>query len=835
MVATDAHRPKVWGKRVPPRLKNFTGRDDLLEGLRDKLSTAVTAVLPHALHGMGGVGKTQIAVEYAYRYQSEYDLVWWVSADRPELINASLAALAPYLGLEGVKAQGIDDAANTVLNALRTGEPFERWLVIFDNAHQPDEVNDLIPHGSGHVIITSRNQEWQDAADTISVDVFTRRESVEFLRKRVPKGMTDAEAGRLAQELGDLPLALEQAGAMQALVGMSVDEYLALLEKQMMVVLDIHKPREYPRSMTAAWRLSVSQLGEQLPEAVDLLRCCAFFGSEPIPREVFRRGSPVPGDRLSRVLDDPILHSRAIRLIGNLALAKIDAGRRTLQVHRLIQSLLRAELSKEDQEYFRHTVHLLLESAAPDDPDVEGNWPRYSELIAHVTAASLETCQIPEVRAFANKSIRYLHRAGDWKTASTFADRFIERWTTDSGADDPDVIFARRHLGNVLRELGRFSEAYENDKDALEIARRVLGPDDPRTLMLANQFAADLRAQGDFVGALRQDEDTLHRYEHVYGHNASQTLRMVNNLALDVGLVSRYFDARELQLKAYDGLKTTKGVTAVSLLIAWNNLARLVRLCGDYAAACDLGEDAYDYAVGELGADHVRTLHIAKDRAIALRRHGDYDLALEIAESVYERCLRLLGEDQPDTLAAAMNLVNILRTTGSITTAFSLARGTMDLYARVYGEDHPYTHGCVGNLALLHRVRGDALTASRLNEKSLARLDAKLTRDHHYSLTLATNLANDQAVLGNLDQARTLCQDTLDRARVVLGEEHPLALGNAANLVGIMRRQGDDEGAETLAGTTFETYDRLLGVHHPDTIVAKEIRPLDFDFDPPPM
>jgi hypothetical protein len=140
--------PAVWGN-VPQQNKNFTGRPEILGLLRDGLSSKVTAVLPHALQGMGGVGKTQVAIEYAYRYRSEYDLVWWIPSDQPPLVRSSLAALAPQLGLPPVTASGVEGAAASVLDALRRGTPYQRWLLIFDNADQPEELNEIIPPWTG--------------------------------------------------------------------------------------------------------------------------------------------------------------------------------------------------------------------------------------------------------------------------------------------------------------------------------------------------------------------------------------------------------------------------------------------------------------------------------------------------------------------------------------------------------------------------------------------------------------------------------------------------------------------------------------------------------------
>jgi hypothetical protein len=826
--------PAIWGG-VPQRNKNFTGRDDTLAQLRQGVSNKVTAVLPHALQGMGGVGKTAVAIEYAHRYRSEYELVWWVPADQPTLVRSSLAALAEPLGLQSAMAAGIESAATAVLNALRRGQPSARWLLIFDNADQPEDLNDIIPRGPGDVLITSRNHRWQAVVDTVQVNVFSRAESTDFLAKRVPKGLTESEAARLAEELGDLPLALEQAGALQAETGMSVDEYLRLLKEHAAEIMAEGKSAEYPLSMTAAWKLSVSTLNRQLPQATELLRFCAFFGPEPIPRDVFRRGTQVTETRVSDLIAKPILLARVIRELGRFALVKIDG--RTIGVHRLIQALLRDELNLDEQAAYRHEVHLILTAAAPNDPDDDELWPRFAELVAHVAAPATELaqCRDPAVRAFALKVVRYLYRSGDNASSQLFAERFIAQWTKDSGSDDPTVLDAQRHLGNVLRELGQYSATFELSEATLRRVREALGERDPLALALTNSFGADLRAHGDFAAAGALDEESLGLHQAVFGPTDPQTLRVMNNLALDYGLTSKYSAARDLHQRTYllqsEG---TSGVSAIDVLNTWNCLARAVRLCGDYTESRDVGEDAYDYGREVLGSDHYMTLRTARDLSIALRRIADaYDEALEMATDVLNRCTRLFGEGHPDTLAAAINLTNIQRTIGRADQALGLAESTVGSYPAVYGPDHPYTHGCAGNLALLLRVTGDLAGARRLNEGALAELDERLTRDHHYPLTVATNLASDLAALKEIGKARALGVDTLARLRTLLGEDHPITLGCAANLVADLRADGATEEAERLAADTLDRYAVTLGPDHPDAKAAAAGRRLDFDFDPP--
>ncbi|GII17627.1 FxSxx-COOH system tetratricopeptide repeat protein [Planomonospora parontospora] len=826
-------QPLIWGK-VPQRNKNFTGRGELLDKLHDSVTSDVTAVVPHALHGFGGVGKTHVAIEYAYRYRHEYDLVWWIPADQPMLVRSSLAGLAPHLGLPPSSAAGIEDASAAVLDALRRGEPYARWLLVFDNAEQPEDINDIVPRGPGHVLITSRNHAWQGVVDTIPVDVFSRTESIEFLRKRVLKGINPQDAGRLAQELGDLPLALEQAGALHAETGMSVEEYLRLLKEQTTQLLDANKPSDYPLSMTAAWALSVSQLDAKMPEAVELLRCCAFFGPEPIPRDVFGRldEERTARSRLGRLLTNPILLSKAIRELGRYALVRIDSGSRTIQVHRLVQALLREDVDEEDRQGFREEVHLLLAAAAPDRPDDTENWPLYAELLGHVTPAQVKTAGDPAVRRFALDTVRYLYSSGDYPSARDLAREFLEEWRA-AGESDPWVLSAQRHLGIVLRELGDYAEAFALNQATLQLMRTSLGPEHEETLLLTNSHGADFRTRGDFTAALEHDLESLHRHRERFGPKSSRTLRALNNLAVDYLLVGDYGRAFELQNEAFTEQRRNRKSSEVEELSSWNGLARIVRLRGEYFEACDLGEDAYEFGVQAVGADHPWTLRTAKDLSIAKRRAGLIEEAFEIAQRTFERVERIFGRDHPDTLAAALCMANTLRAMGETAEALELLQDTARRYPRIFGESHPFRYGCDMNRALLLRVNGDVEGARRLDQESLDGLDLRLGRDHHYSLTCAINLVSDLATLGDGEQARVFGVDTLGRLRNLLGEDHPLTLASAANLVVDLRAAGAGEEADTLAADTFDRYRRVLGEDHPDVQVARAGERLDFDFDPP--
>lgn len=832
--------PQIWGG-IPPRNPNFTGRAELLKLLRARISGSATAVVPtsevssHALQGMGGVGKTFLAVEYVYRYRSEYDLVWWIPAHQPALVRSYLADLAPGLGLPPPSISGTDEAARAVLRALNRGEPHKRWLLVFDNAIEPAKLTDLIPGGPGHVLLTTRNYGWRNQVETLEIDVFQRAESVEFLRRRV--SITEAEAGRLADALGDLPLALEQAAALKAETGMAVGEYLDLLRERTRELMDQNRPAEYPSSMSAAWRLSVEALAAKLPEAVELLRCLAFFGPDPVPREILRSSLGLSRPALNSIMADPVMLIRTIRELSRFALAKFSEENRTVQVHRLIQALLREQLDAGDRLSLRHDVHALLAHGAPANPDDGLQWSKFAMLVPHLEPVEIIESDDTRIRDFVLDVVRYLYQSGNRQAAQEKVENVLGVWAARPSEDNDRLLLtAQTHRADILRELGDYHLAAETDETALARSREIFGDYHRITLRIARGLGGDLRAIGAFARAEEHDRDTLDRHVRAFGERDVRTLRSVNNLALDCGLIGRYQEARELHMRAYtEQREPASGASKVEVLGSWNGLARAIRQHGEYTIASDLGRDALEYGRQELGAEHPLTLRVARDLAIALRRSGDFETAHEMAEEGHTLCRHLFGPDNPDTLAAAICLANAERCVGHIDRAFGRAEDTLDRYEPVYGVDHPYTLACTGNVALLHRVKGAPQRAQEIDEDCLAGLDRKVGRNHHYSLNVAINLASDLAVLGDVAAAVDLGTDTLARIRSVFDERHPVALGCAANLITDLAAAGETRTAAELSDATFPLYERLLNAHHPDVAAARAGRRLDFDFDPPPI
>src|SRR5664280_2702448 len=346
-------RPPVW--RVPARNPNFTGRDRMLEELHARLSGATTVVV-QALHGMGGVGKTQLAVEYAHRFAPDYQLVWWIDADQPALIPDQFAVLAPKLGLPA-QLPG-PEAVEAVRQVLQDRDG---WLLVFDNVTDPRDLQPYRPAvASGRVLVTSRHPGWGGLGSHVQVDLFTRMESVLLLKRRIPK-LAEQVADELADELGDLPLALEQAAGYIESNGTDPQRYLELFRSAREQLLSEGAVPDHVL-LDTTWQISLDQLQQDDAAAVQLLQHVAFLAADPFPVAVLADPEPtiLPGP-LHEVLADPVRRDRTLGALHRYALVRRDGD--SIQMHRLVQAAVRRSLPPPERATVEGTVLRLLPEA----------------------------------------------------------------------------------------------------------------------------------------------------------------------------------------------------------------------------------------------------------------------------------------------------------------------------------------------------------------------------------------------------------------------------------------------------------------------------------------
>lgn len=829
---TLARQPQIWGA-VPLRNPDFVGRDPLLEQLRRRLSEpgeTATAVLPEALHGMGGVGKSQSVVEYIYRHVAEYDIVWWIPAEHTTQIRSSFVELAKRLG---IKAGSAETAVPAVLETLRSGIPDRKWILVFDNAEHPDVVRPFLPAGSGHVVVTSRNAEWAGVARTVEVDLFTRSESMELLRRRGGGTISDEDADRLAEALGDLPLAVEQAAAWRAQTGMPVAEYVDLLEKNSAELLQQEGATgDYEFTVAAAWNVPLNRLRTDRRAALELLQVCAFFSPEPIARSLFTgvRGAPVPPS-LAEALADPIKLNSAIREIHRYSLAKIDHARNTIQLHRLVQAVLRDQLDKTKWEDTRHSVHLMLVNGDPGDPSNSVNWPVYADLLPHATNSRAVDCEDSWVRTMVTNLVRYLIAVGDYQGALSLAQDAQTSWAASLGETHVDTLVMGRHLANALRRVGRATDASNMSTAVYGLMREHLGADNEATIAMGSAASYVQLVEGRFYDGRDADKITLESARRVFGPDDPETLVYANNYASSLLLAGDFFGARELDEQTLRRRTAVLGASHAATLNTRSGLAMDIRECGEYLKACDMQEETSAMATEILGRDHPRTIGGDRCLAVARRKAGRHEQAMALTEDCYNRYRLRHGEGHLDTVTSMMDMTTELRNMGELEKSLDFGvRGVRD-FEKVYYPRHPYVMIAMSNLAVTRRLLGDLEEARNLNERALAGLLERLTEDHPYVLVVRTNLASDLAELGEPEKARLFDEDTMARSSATLGAEHPSTLAVAHNLSMDLNLLGQSEGAAILHAKTAASFQATLGEEHPATVAANQNVRANVDID----
>jgi hypothetical protein len=832
-VLRSGRQPAVWGG-VPLRNVNFIGRRDLLQALHGELSKSTpTAVLPGALHGMGGIGKSQIAVEYVYRHAEEYDLIWWIPSENPSEIQASLVKLAKRLDLP--VEQSVDTAVPAVLETLGTGELYRRWLLVFDNADRPEHVRDFWPRrGEGHILVTSRNPQWSEVAQAVEVDVFHRAESRELLQRR-NTDLDDADADRLATVLGDLPLAVEQAAAWRAETGMATDEYLQLFEDKRTELLQSRPPADYDVAVEAAWNVSLDRLREENPGALELLEVCAFFSPEPISRAIFSGVRNVPvSEALEQTLADPIQLGRAIREITRYSLAKIDHRSDTLLLHRLVQLVLRNKLEPDDQERVRHTAHLLLANRDPKLPDSVDYWTRYAELLPHIRAVDARNCTDRWVRRMAINAVNYLFAFGDPAGALDMAEDYAKFWTEKLGEKHPDTLVISRWWGRMLRALGRFEEGRAVAERTLALMQETLGDTHEETLLTMHGVASDLRAKGDFHRAREMNEFAYRSALERFGEDDPDTLAAANNYALSLRLVGDFAAARDLDERTWQRKQTVLGADHRHTLLTLDNWSVDLRETGDYLRARVEQEDTVRRMRTQLGARHPMTLTAIENLAIAYRRAGQHQdkKALALAIEATDGLVTKYGESHPDAMSATMDLSIEYRQDGNLDEARRLGEHVKGLYEATWGEKHPFSLAAAVNLAVTLRLLGLVDQARTLDERALADMTTAVGEDHPFTLVCATNYASDLAESGDYEAAYALDRTTLERSEHVLGANHPSSLALVVNQAQDLRGLNRATEADSLQLNAVQRLHQVLGPHHPATAAAQFNHRANCDIDP---
>jgi tetratricopeptide (TPR) repeat protein len=845
---------RIWSSEIPPRNLNFTGRAAELELMSANHSDRQP---PYAqvISGMGGIGKTEIATEYVYRNMDKYEIIWWIRAEHHDRVRDALVKLAQRLELrQATTDSGRDRTIAAVLETLQS-EARPSWLLIYDNAVNPLDLQKYLPASrpGGHVIITSRQLNWPSyiVAEGIEVSPFTEEEAISFLRRRVP-GLTtrgrqeklsqdeDArranEAGRLAMELGYLPIAVDHAAAYLAETGQGVDEYLTrFAENAHQLFSEQPGESDFPAPVSGTWAISTTLL---TPDAEHLFNLCAFFSPEPVAAELFLQDTAgidnPPG--LGEFLSSPHRFRAAASQLHRLSLAKVDGARDLIQMHRVVQAVTQGRLRQNRIEMFyayRATVDTLLAKSNPGSPDHSSNDVTYDLSLQHLESDHrFLQSDNSALRDLIIDQVRRLHLRGAQLEAVQFGQDALRVWREHLGEGDLQVLTIAVEVAVAMYMGGRAADAHELILQIRPLLQRYTDGDGFRIFLLCESiYGEDLRAHSQFREALSLDSGILPKFEIAFGVYHERTLNVRNNIAIDYRQLGRFREALETDRRTLEDRTRILGANDLLTLHSSDAVARDLRSLGLYQESLDTARKVVNAFEAVGGRENPHWLQAREGFATALRKAGHHWDALQEGEHVLQRYREYLGVDHMYTLRAAISLINGRRAVGDLVGAEELARETHDLCLESNRPDDLH-YAALVNLASVLRLAGRPAEALPYDEQARRGLIHIYGDLHPHTLAVNINYAADLTACGKLGDAIQTGQETLAKCRHTLGEEHPHTLMAAANLAIDEAAAGDRATAERRLADVLLSYERTLTLEHPEARAAAQQTRLTAEIEP---
>jgi tetratricopeptide (TPR) repeat protein len=659
---------------IPQQPVAFQPRTGLLAGLEDG-EPGTRIVVVRAVTGMRGVGKTQLAAEYARaRLAERWRLVAWINAEEPARVLAALSEVAGALGLGAGDGEA---AGRAVRHWLETGG--QRCLLVFDNATDPVVLRPFIPAtGAAQVIITSNEQSMGYLGAGVPVDVFTRKEALAFLADRT--GSADAVgAGMVAAELGYLPLALAQAAAVIAGQRLGYGTYLDRLRALPAgELLRAEDAGQYPRGVAAAVLLSLEgvRADDDTGAAVAVMELLAVLSPAGVRRTMIHaagRHGVLGGDGQAGG-QAAVMVDRALARLAGASLLTFSVDGSAVTAHRLVMRVIREEAAARNAlagvcaaaaGLLDELADALRETWHEDRAAVRDLVEQIMALYGASASCSNDSALTRRLIQLRWSAVWFLNSLGDSAAQSVgIAEPLLADQERVVGIDHPDTLRTRNSLANAYQAAGRTAEAIALHERTLADEERVLGSDHPETLQTRNNLAMAYEDAGRTAEAIALLERTLADRERVLGIDHPDTLATRGNLAIAYRAAGRTAEAIALHERILPVLERVLGSDHPGTLRTRNNLGNAYRDAGRTAEAIALHERTLAVRERMLGSDHPETLRTRNNLANDYRDAGRTAEAITLHEQNLPHCERVLGSDHTETLRTRNDLANAYRDAG---------------------------------------------------------------------------------------------------------------------------------------------------------------------------
>ncbi|KAJ7840938.1 putative kinesin [Mycena olivaceomarginata] len=810
----------------------FQGRQDILEKMAKYFSADPGQRHTYVLHGLGGSGKTQIALKFLdmmNRYQTpRFTKQFFINASSRQTLDTAFTNIAISQGMGKTSEDG----------TLWLISQVEEWMLLFDNADDPNiNLFPFFPRCThGNIIITSRNPELAghgpqsyskvgDMDETNAIDLLLLR----AMKKKTIE--TTQQASEIVKELSCLPLAVIQAGAYISKFN-CLPRYLLIYRKNRANILEWRATQshdDYELTVYTTWQISFKQLSKV---AAQFLKLCSLLHHNNIPEAIFKQAAEWKTNDVgqeaqilqaargflqnflsaSGTWDQQCLMDIVAEIQGYSLIDRHDIGD-TLSIHPLVHSWCQDTLV--DEPIARECM-----------TDIIGMSVRLTEdayqgrigLMSHIDSLIPDLAAIKSM--FHTEYARIYFDSGRFKEAEDLDAMVLEKRKQLLGADHPDTLQAMANLAATYRQLGRYKEAEPLESTVLEKQKQLLGADHPDTLWAMANLAATYRQLGRYKEAEPLESTVLEKRKQLLGADHPDTLWAMANLAATYGQLGRYKEAEPLESTVLEKQKQLLGADHPDTLRTMANLAATYGQLGRYKEAEPLESTVLEKRKQLLGADHPDTLRAMGNLAATYRQLGRYKEAEPLESTVLEKRKQLLGADHPDTLWAMANLAATYGQLGRYKEAEPLESTVLEKRKQLLGADHPDTLWAMANLAATYRQLGRYKEAEPLESTVLEKQKQLLGADHPDTLRAMANLAATYHQLGRYKEAEPLESTVLEKRNQLLGADHPDTLRAMANLAATYRQLGRYKEAEPLESTVLEKRNQLLGADHPDTLRA---------------
>jgi tetratricopeptide (TPR) repeat protein len=652
--------PEIW--EVPYRRNPFfTGREDMLKSLYEKLSSQKTMALTQqaqAISGLGGIGKTQTALEYAYRHQREYRYVLWVTAYTSEGLSANYVKLA-----EIVKAPERDEKDQQItINAFKRWLATQcDWLLILDNADEVEMVRDFLPDGPhvpGHILLTTRAQALGGIAEIIDIEKMGKEEGVAFLLRRARVNANDASeltaAKAIVTELDGFPLALDQAGAYVEETGCSLTIYLNLYQTRRKELLERRGRlvKDHPETVATTWDISIKKVKQENPAAVALLQLCAFLAPDAIQEEMITEGAEYLGKELGPVVADEFLLNEAIEVLRRYSLVKRNQAMKTLSMHRLVQAVFKDGMNSEIQQQWAERTVQVVSNVFPFGK--YENWEQCRRYLPHTQSCieliKFHKIELSEASELLHNTGKYFYEQREYKQAEELHQEALSIKEKTLGLEHPKTANTLHELGCVYHKQGQQEQAKRCYEQALSIFEKTQGHEHLNTASTLHQLGLLYRDQGQQEQAKRCYEQALSIKEKTLGSEHSTMAPTYGVLAQLFYVQGNYERAEQLYRQALSIFEKTQGHEHPGSATSLQELGNLYLKQGKYEQAKQFHQQALSIREKIFGLEHPDTATTLHSLAVFYYRQKQY----EQAETLYQQALgireKVLGLDHPRTI-----------------------------------------------------------------------------------------------------------------------------------------------------------------------------------------